>query len=68
MYFSCINVVCYNMFLFTTHIPPLIVSIKNKCMFESEINSNSIFVIFNILCNEKPGRVYECLGSKLYVS
>ena len=55
-------------FLFTTHMPPLITSIKNKYISESEINCNSIFVILSIDCHEMPGRVYECLGSKLYVS
>ena len=54
-------------FLFTTQIPPLIASIKYKYISEFEINSNSILVIFNILCHEKPGKVYECLGSKSYV-
>ena len=67
MYFSCINVVCYNMFLFTTQIPPLIVSIKNKYISESEITSNSIFVTLSIACHEKRGNVKLCLGSKLYV-
>ena len=39
-------------FLLQTVIPPLIVSIKNKYILESEINSNSIFVIFNIHSHE----------------
>ena len=56
------------MFLLQTLIPPRIVSIKNKYISGSEINSNSIFVIFSILCQLNPGNVYECLGSNPYVS
>ena len=55
-------------FLLQTVIPHLIVSIKNKYISESEINSNSIFVIFNIHSQLYPGNVNECLQSNSYVS
>ena len=69
MLFSCIYILsAFTYFLLQTVIPPLIVSIKNKYISESEINSNSIFVIFNKHSKLYPGNVNECLQSNSYVS